>query len=83
MPEPVRQTPRPLPPGHTARPWWWDALSAFAFFGMAAVLGRFFGRLNFLAGFFVLAILGGIGYVFAKSAWRALLDGRDADRRGR
>jgi hypothetical protein len=82
MPNPLQHQ-RPLPPGHTSRPWWWDALSAFAFFGMAAVLGRFFGRLNFLAGFFAFAVLGGIGYVFAKSAWRALLDVRDPGRRGR
>ena len=72
--EPVRRRQHdPLP---SRRSWWWDALAALAFFGQAFVAGRFFARVNPLAGLFVLAVLGGLGWFFAKAAWRGLLEAR-------
>lgn len=76
-------SPASVPPGHNVRSWWWDALAALALFGQAVVLGRLFGRLNILAGLFAVAVFGGLGWMFAKSAWRGLMDGRDAGRRRR
>lgn len=65
-------------PQQNLRPWWWDALTAVAFLGNALVGGKFMTRaLGPVAGLFVFAILGGLGYLFARSAWHSLLQKRN------
>ena len=70
----------PRPPLNP-RPWYWDALAALAFFGQALFLGKMATRaLGPFGGFFVFAVNAGLGYYFARGAWRALLAGREGRR---
>jgi len=62
---------------HRAAPrrWYQDAASALAFFLLAFFLTRGAkATLGPFAALFVLAITAGIGYVFARAAWRGLTD---------
>ena len=59
------------------RPWWWDALAALAFFGQALVVGKLATRIaGPIAGLFVFLVNAGLGYLFARAAWRGLLEAR-------
>lgn len=63
------------------RSWWWDALAALAFFGQAFFVGKLAGRIaGPFAGLFVFLLGAGLGYAFARAAWRGLLAARDAER---
>ena len=65
------------------RAWWLDALSAIAFLVLTIVVARPLARVNFLFGLFAFALLGGMTYFFAKSAWRGIIEGREQnDERG-
>jgi len=63
-----------------ARPWWWDALATFAFWGQALFLGKAAARLSPFLGLLFFFANAGLGWLFARSAWRGLLDARDGGR---
>jgi hypothetical protein len=73
----VPTTTRPTP-----RPWYQDALSAFAFACLAVTLGK--GARNLFGpfgGLFVFALCGGLAWFFGRAAWRGLTAAREANRR--
>jgi hypothetical protein len=59
------------------RAWYLDALSSIAYFVLALVVGKAAGRLGPFAALFSFGILGGLGWLFARSAWRGLLEARE------
>lgn len=61
-----------------ARPWWWDALAALAFFGQAFFLGKAAVRFMPILGLLFFFANFGLGYFFARAAWRGLLAERDS-----
>lgn len=59
------------------RPWYMDGLCALAFFALALLLGKTISRaLGPIAGLFFFAITAGLGWFYAKAAWRGLLQAR-------
>ncbi len=74
----MRQNRKNVRPAGDGRPWWWDGLTALAFWGNALVVGKFMTRtLGPIAGLFVFAILAGLGWFFGRAAWQGLMDARD------
>lgn len=62
-------------PKNAPRPFYWDILAALAFFGQAIFLGKIMSRaLGPVAGLFVVLVNAGLGWFFAKAAWRALTE---------
>ncbi len=59
----------------SSRRWFTDAVTALAFFILAFYLTRATKGMPIVA-LFVLAVTGGTGYVFARSAWRSLMGDR-------
>lgn len=54
-----------------------DGLCALAFFALALLLGKTISRaLGPIAGLFFFAITAGLGWFYAKAAWRGLLQAR-------
>jgi hypothetical protein len=77
MPPPRTADPRSHGPQRPARPWYQDAVSAFAFFVLALVGGKGVARaLGPIGGLFYLILTAGTGYLFARAAWRGLSEDR-------
>jgi hypothetical protein len=73
--KPRSAVPSPAPP---RRPWYQDAASALAFFGLALAAGKPVARtLGPIAGLFFLLLTLGAGWIFGRAAWRELLRRRD------
>ena len=68
------------PSENRQRAWWLDAITALAFFALAALLGRSIGRVVPFAGLFVFLLNAGLGYWHARAAWRGLLEARGGGR---
>lgn len=64
------------------RRWFTDVVTALAFFILAFYLTRGAkSMLGPIAALFVLAITGGTGYVFARSAWRGIMGDRSQNKK--
>ena len=67
----------PATPRQHPRPWWWDALAAFVCFLQAFAGAKFLARIfGPFAGLFALLFFAGLGWFFAKAAWRGLMEKR-------
>lgn len=71
------KNPHPSKRDAQARPWWWDALAALAFWGQALFLGKAAARVSPFLGLLCFFVNAGLGWLFWRSAWRGLLEGRD------
>lgn len=73
---PKSAPPSPRRPG---RPWYHDALTAFAFFALALVGGKMAGRaFGPIGGLLYLVLTGGTGWMFARAAWRGLTEDKES-----
>lgn len=72
----------PTPVADDARPWFLDALSAFAFWCLAFVGGKGAGKLfGPFGALFVFLIAAGLGWAFGRAAWRGYTKRRRKERR--
>lgn len=61
-------------PATPPRPWYWDALAAFAFWALALAAGKGVSRaFGPFGGLFFFLFTAGLGWMFGRAAWRGYL----------